>query len=505
VDYDFFAYEKSCLQHTNFIVSLQRAIELKKQFLELGITNYEPKLQFGAEIQPYIYFIKHYKEPSHSKVIANLLTKNISQPDNTLHRPFKKEPENKINMLALMQEIKQDQHDRLEDDVFLKASQFHDANILRMAGIYNLYPEFKSAQKSSITLEKDKKVVLLGTNSYLGAANRAEVTQAAKDAIDKYGTGCSGSPLLNGTLDIHNLLEKELTEFMHKEAVILCSTGYQTNLAGISVLCEPGDVIIMDERSHRSLFDGAKMSGATYFVYRHNDINHLEKLLQRLKSKKKLIITDSVFSMEGIIPDLKGICDLAKKYHARLFIDEAHGIGVFGKNGRGVCEMFGIEDDVDLIMATFSKSFSSIGGFITGNYELIDYIKHKASAHIFSASLPPAAVATIRAVLKIIQKEPQSRQGILDKAKYMAEALNTMGYRAKFLGSQIVPIVLGNDVLALAAYKKFMENRVYVNPIVPPAVPKEFSGFRTSYMASHEWQDLDFALEVFNKYKNYFV
>jgi len=447
IDYSFPHYKNANLFRATNVLCLQRAIERGINNIKLGVTNYYPKMIMGARIQPLIYFIKHTKTPKYSRVIAKLLSDNIKQPDPCSHRPYKNIENNQVDIDAIKLQIKKDQNDLYESDIYHKISNYYRVDVTRLAGIYNLYPEFKSSQKSCAKIKNNKEVILLGTNSYLGASTHPDVIRAAKEAIDIYGTGCSGSPLLNGTLDIHNLLEREIADFMNREAVVLCSTGYQTNLAGLSTLCEPGDLIIMDERNHRSLFDGARLSEADYVVYRHNDMSRLHRILSRTLNRRKIIVIDSVFSMEGALSDLNTICELAKKYNARTYVDEAHGVGVFGKNGRGVCELMGVEDEVDLIMCTFSKSFASIGGFIAGDNETIDYIKHRASPHLFSAGLPP-----------------------------------------------------GNELLASAAYKKFMENGVYVNPTAPPAVPEEESGLRTSYIATHEWDDLQIALKVFEKF-----
>ncbi len=501
VDYNFTNYKNAHLYKANNIFSLSRAIELGKKKLEMGITAYDPKLVLGAVAQPLVYFVRHRDSSEYSRTMAHLITDSIKQPDNFFHHPFKEDVLNRSNLIFISKEIKKLQLDYPDGDIFNKVSKYYKANMARLSGIYNYYPEFNTAQNSCVYLE-DKKIVLLGTNSYLGAASNPEVMNAAKEAIDQYGTGCSGSPLLNGTLDIHKKLENELAEFLGREAVVICSTGYQTNLAGITALCGSEDVIVLDERSHRSLFDAAKLSGATYFVYRHNDMKNLEKVLSKLPGRNVLLVTDSVFSMEGTIPDLKAISELNKKYGSRLFVDEAHGIGVFGANGRGACEAAGIEKDVDMIMGTFSKSFASLGGFIAGDFRVIDHIKHKGSPHIFSASLPASVAATVRAVLKLIKEKPGMRKDIMDKAKFMGDSLEAMGYNARFLGTQIVPVILGNEILTLAAAKIFMDEGVYVNPVLQPAVPEIATGFRTSYIATHDWDDLKAALKIFEKYKH---
>ncbi len=504
-DYAVPGYSKMNLYRLGILLRIERIAKLGKTKFNLGITNYDVKLEMGASVLPLVYFIRHTESRRYSRALAKLLYDNIKHPDTRVHRPFKDYDPNPIEYPKYLLEVKTGQYDRPDDDIFLKISKYHRTDTVRLSRVYNFYPEFTSAQESSITMQGRERIVLLGTNSYLGAATFPEVKEAAIKAIEKYGTGCSGSPLLNGTLDLHNRLEEELARFLDREAVLLCSTGYQTNLAGIYALAEPGDALVMDERSHRSLFDAGRISGADCYVYRHTDVSHLEHILRKLDGRRKLIISDSVFSMEGVLADLKSICSLAKKYRARVFIDEAHGVGVFGEHGRGVCEEAGVEQDVDLVMGTFSKSFASIGGFIAGKKEVIEFIKHTGSPHIFSASLPPASIATVLAVLELLRTRPELKRKPLENAKFMADGLQALGYNAAFRGTQIVPVVFGNDTLAMAAYKRFMESGVYVNPVVPPAVPAAAAGFRTSYIATHRHEDLEFALSVFEKHSHDFT
>ena len=495
VDYDFEHYHSANLYRAASLLSLEAAIRHGKKRMELGITNYTPKLLLGARLVPLAYFVRHKDQPEYTNALARILTFNIEQPE------F---PPGYTAEAAEWEEcIKRDQNERHTHDIFQKVERQHKFSSMRMAGIYGLYPEFKTAQESSILLEEGRRVVLVGTNSYLGLATHPDVISAAKAAIDRYGTGCSGSPLLNGTLDIHKKLEDELASFVGKEAAVICSTGFQANLTAISALCSHGDVIIMDARNHRSLFDGAKLSGADVVIYRHNDMDHLRRVLERHASRCKLIVTDSVFSMEGTIARLDEVCAIARQFDARLYVDESHALGVLGARGRGACELLGVTDQVDLVMGTFSKSLAALGGFVAGDRQIIDYIKHHGSGHIFSASLPPSVVATVRAALQVIRKEPGARQATLQKAQYMAESLAKIGYRVNYHGTPIVPVVIGNYTVALAAYKRFMDSGVYVNPVGPPAVPEEASGFRTSYMATHAWEDLDRAIEVFSAHRRW--
>jgi 8-amino-7-oxononanoate synthase len=493
VDYDFEHYRTANLYRAASVLSLEAAIRHGKKRIELGITNYTPKLLLGAQVSPLVYFIRHKENPEYTQTLAGLMTTSIEQPE------LPGEAGAELTQWAAR--VRRDQCERDDHDIFQKVEQHHKFTSLKLAGIYGLYPEFTTAQRSSIQLDGQPGVVLLGTNSYLGLATHPAVVEAAKRAIDQYGTGCSGSPLLNGTLDIHKLLESELAHFVQKEAVVLCSTGFQANLTAISALAGPDDLLIMDARCHRSLFDGAKLSGADLVLYRHADMEHLRRVLARNVSRRKLIITDSVFSMEGTIAPLDTLCDLAAEYGARVYVDESHALGVLGPGGRGVCELLGVLDRVDLIMGTFSKSLAALGGFVAGKREVIEYIKHNGSGHIFSASLPPPVIGTVRAALRVIQDEPERRTALLRKAAYMAGALRELGYQAEYHGSPIVPVVLGDYTLALAAYKRFMQAGVYVNPVGPPAVPAERSGFRTSYMANHEWKDLEQALGVFASFR----
>lgn len=501
VDYDFEHYRQSNLYRAATLMSLERAIELRKGRMELGITNYTPKMTLGASVEPLVYFVKHVDNPRFSHAFAKILADSIAQPDNTGHAALRRIAGEPVDIPAIEARMKREQDPYNEQDLFNRVGRYFRAETMRLGGIYGLYPEFDCAQSSSITFSDRRERVLLGTNSYLGAATHPTVVEAAREAIARYGSGCSGSPLLNGTLDIHNMLERELAEFMQCEAIALCSTGYQTNLAALSSLLQPGDVAIMDARNHRSLFDGVRLSGADCLIHRHADMEHLERVLARTAGRRRMIVTDSLFSMEGTIADLRTICDLAERYGARVFVDESHAVGVLGETGRGVCELQGVTHRVDLVMGTFSKSFAALGGFIGGRYDVIDFIKHNAGGHIFSASLPAAVVETVRAVLRLIHSEPERRTGILERARYMATSLQAMGYNAPWHGSQIVPVVFGNYTLALAAYKRFMQHGVYVNPVGPPAVPEEASGFRTSYIATHRWEDLERALDVFRAHR----
>lgn len=393
--------------------------------------------------------------------------------------------------------IRLDQDGLPEHDIFRKIDRQHKYTGLKLGGVYGFYPRFTGPQRSTVKAAELGEIVLLGTNSYLGLATHPEVVEASAEATRRYGTGCSGSPLLNGTLDLHVSFEQELACFLGKPAAVLCSTGYQSNLAAISALCESGDMIIQDALNHRSLFDAARLSGADFTLYRHNDMDHLARVLRRTEGRRRIIVVDAVFSMEGTVADLATIAELAHRHGCRVYVDESHALGVLGPDGRGASAALGVLARMDVVMGTFSKSFASVGGFIAGDRPVVDYIRHNGSGHVFSASLPPAAAAATHAALRVSRREPDRRARVLAAAEYMATGLARQGYQAEYHGTAIVPVILGNPTVAHAGYLRLMRSGVYVNPVAPPAVPEERSGFRTSYLADHRQSDLDRALHVF--------
>lgn len=483
------------LYSNNIFEALRVACELEKKSFNIGITTYDFKTFIGAELDPCIYYIKALKEPDYSMVYASLIQKNIRQPVN-LHRAFRN-----ANILDRNQIRNTTRTVIREDnyrDVFAKHLRYLRADTVRAADLYAYCPVFESAQEPVIK-HRGRDVIMLGTNSYLGLATHPLVKDAACRAIEKYGSGCSGSPMLNGTLDIHNKLEYELARFIGKEDALVFSTGYQTNVGTVSALVNRDDILIMDERNHASLVDGAILSRATLVRYRHNDIKSLELMLQKYADKPKLVVTDSLFSMEGTTVNLPEIVRLVKQYGARLMLDESHAIGVIGPSGRGVAELFGLTCDVDIIMGTFSKSFASIGGFVAGDHKILDTLKHTARSHIFSASLPPASVAAVLAAIRIIEEEPGRRLNLIKNAKFLAEGLKDLGYRTSFHGSAIIPVYCGNELLALAAFHKLFEEGVFVNPVTSPAVPKNQEMLRVSVMATHDESMILRALEVFKR------
>ncbi|MCS7250384.1 MAG: pyridoxal phosphate-dependent aminotransferase family protein [candidate division WOR-3 bacterium] len=364
------------------------------------------------------------------------------------------------------------------------------------------YPYFKpiSSEASNWVTINGERYLMLGSNNYLGLTNDPRVKEAAIKAVEKYGTGCTGSRFLNGTLDLHLELEEKLAKFFNKNDCIVFSTGYQTNLGIISSLVGKNDYVITDKLDHASIIDGCKLSSGTVKRFPHNNMASLERILKSLpKNSGKLIVVDGVFSMEGDVCNLPEIISLKEKYGARVLLDEAHAIGVLGENGRGTAEHFGLEDKVDLIMGTFSKSFATIGGFVVGEKKVIAYIRHNARSLIFSASLPPASLGAALKVLEIIQTEPERRKNLWKITEKMRKGLKELDYDIGNSVTPIIPIIIGEDMKTLKFWQNLFKNKIFTNPVIPPAVPPNRSLIRTSYMATHTEEDIDFALEVFKK------
>jgi 8-amino-7-oxononanoate synthase len=476
-----------------FFETIRVACELGKRTVNLGITTYDFKAALGAELEPCVYFVKAFKQPEHSAAYAELFQKGIRQPENH-HRAFAaREVTTRVQPAQAAAAFRSFDDPR---DPFVKHARYTRADMTRAAGLYAFCPAFESAQEP-VVQHGGREVVMLGTNSYLGLATHPRVTAAARAAIDRYGSGCSGSPMLNGTLDLHERLAHALAAFVHKDAALVFSTGYQTNLGVVSTLVGPGDVVLMDERNHASLVDGARLGRATVVRYRHADPASLAEELQRYAQAPKLVVTDSLFSMEGTVIDLPAVVRLVKKHHARLMLDESHALGVMGPSGRGVAEHFGLLAEVDLVMGTLSKSLASIGGFVAGDRKLIDTLKHTARAHLFSASLPPASVAAALEALAIIDAEPERRTRLLENARVLAAGLRALGYQARYHGNGIVPLFCGNELLALAAFQRLLAGGVFVNPVTYPAVPRQQEMLRLSLMATHDERMLARALDVF--------
>ncbi|MFZ6016451.1 MAG: aminotransferase class I/II-fold pyridoxal phosphate-dependent enzyme [Nitrospirota bacterium] len=383
-------------------------------------------------------------------------------------------------------------------DVFDKCSKFTTAKDLISNNIYPFFRVIESAQDPEI-IRNGRKMIMVGSNNYLGLTNHPKVKEAAIEAIKKYGTGCAGSRFLNGTLDIHVKLEEKLARFMRKEAALIFSTGFQVNLGVISALIGKNDVVIIDKMDHASIIDGCRLSFGEVKKFRHNDMADLERILREYDDRGKLIVVDGVFSMEGDIANLPEIVELAKKYGVRVMVDDAHGIGVMGKTGRGTVEHFGLEDEVDLIMGTYSKSLASIGGFIAGTEDTIHFIKHHARALIFSASPPPASVASVSAAVEIIENEPERRERLWENTRKMFRGFKDLGFEVGPTQTPIIPIIVGEDQKAFVMAMMLQEEGIFANVAVSPAVPDGRALIRTSYMATHTDEQLDKVLTTFKK------
>ncbi len=383
-------------------------------------------------------------------------------------------------------------------DLFEKCFRFDKAKSLMSNGLYPFFRMIESAQEPEVIMN-GKKMIMVGSNNYLGLTNHPKVKEAAIEAIKKYGTGCAGSRFLNGTLSIHVELEEKLARFMRKEAALVFSTGFQVNLGVISALVGKDDIVIIDKMDHASIIDGCRLSFGEVKKFKHNDMTDLERVLKEYEDRGKLVVVDGVFSMEGDIANLPDIIDLCRKYNARLMVDDAHGIGVLGKTGRGTAEHFGVEKEVDLIMGTYSKSLASIGGFISGDFDVIHFIKHFARSLIFSASPPPASVASVSAALDIIENEPERREKLWENTNKMLNGFKDLGFRIGNSQTPIIPIIVGEDEKAFLMAMMLQEEGVFANVAVTPAVPNGMALIRTSYMATHSEEQLDFVLNAFKK------
>lgn len=380
-------------------------------------------------------------------------------------------------------------------DLFSKLSYLEMINSVKESGLYPYFHELQSGQDTQILME-GKDVIMIGSNNYLGLTSNKEVIEAGREALKKYGSGCSGSRFLNGTLDIHVKLEEELAEFLHKEAVMTFSTGFQSNLGIISAIAGRNDVIVGDKENHASIYDACRLSYAKLARYEHNDMEDLEKILAGIDdSKGILIVTDGVFSMSGDICNLPEIVRLAKKYGARVMVDDAHGLGVLGEHGRGTAEHFGLEDDVDIYMGTFSKSLASLGGYMAAKKDVVEYVKHVSRPYIFSASITPASVACARASLKILREHPERVKNLHDISNYMREGLKKAGINIIESQTPIIPIYTYEDDKTFLACKLLLERGVYVNPVISPATPVGQSLLRTSYTATHTKEQIDYAIK----------
>ena len=385
-------------------------------------------------------------------------------------------------------------------DLFKKCqATMREVERARQLGIYPYFTPIESGQDRRVQIEGHE-YIMIGSNGYLGLASDHRLKEAAVSAIKKYGTTCSGSRFLNGTLDIHVKLEKDLAHFFQKDLAIVFSTGFQSCLGIISSITNKDDFILLDRQDHASIMDGSRLSFAQIKKYKHNDIEDLDRLLSGLPANKpKLIVVDGVFSMEGDMANLAEIVRLKKKHGARLMVDDAHGIGVLGKNGKGTCEHFGVLGDVDLIMGTFSKSFAALGGFVAGPEDAVTHIKHTARSFIFSASMIPASVASAQAALEIIKTEPERRERLLKITQRVLSGFRNMGFDTGNSATPVIPVIIGENERCFAFWKSLYENRIFANPVISPATPPGRALIRTTYMATHTKEDIDIVLEVFQK------
>lgn len=373
------------------------------------------------------------------------------------------------------------------------------------AGVYPYFREISSEQEPEVLID-GKKVLMFGSNCYSGLVADPRIKEAAIEATKKYGTGCAGSPFLNGTLDIHKQLERRIAEYIGKEDVMIYSTGFEVNLGVVSCLTGREDYILWDEQDHASIIEGRRLSFSTALKYKHNDMASLEKQLQKCDPDKvKLIVTDSVFSMEGDVANVPEIVKLAKKYNASVMVDEAHGIGVFGKGGRGVCNHFGVTDDVDLVMGTFSKSFASLGGFIATDKEITNFLRHHSRSYIFTASIPPASTAAALKAIDIMESEPERQEHLWEITNFALDGFRNMGCEIGNTSTPIIPLFIRDDYKTYHVVRDLFDEGLFVNPVVSPAVAPQDTLIRFSLMATHSKAQVEYALDkiqkVFRKYE----
>ncbi|NBC25829.1 MAG: aminotransferase class I/II-fold pyridoxal phosphate-dependent enzyme [Bacteroidetes bacterium] len=383
--------------------------------------------------------------------------------------------------------------------IFKKAYDFTKADEIKDMG---LYPYFKPLQATDgTTVQIDgREVIMAGSNNYLGLTNDPRTIEAAKNVLSVYGTGCTGSRYLNGTLDLHLELEENLANFMGKESCVLFSTGYQTNEGSIQTIAGRNDLIFSDRDNHACIVVGTQASNAKTVRYKHNDMDHLRTLLSKADPETgKIIVTDGVFSMSGVIANVPELVSIAKEFNAGLYLDDAHAIGVIGDGGRGSASVFDLTSEVDLISGTFSKSFASLGGFLVGDREVIEYIRHNSPAHIFSASMPPANVATVLKSLEILQEEPWRLERLEEISNYVRTELRNLGFNVWTSQTPIIPVVIGDMFDCFKFWKDLFEEGIYSNAVVPPAVPQNQALLRTSYMATHTDDHLDRIISAFRK------
>jgi 8-amino-7-oxononanoate synthase len=384
-------------------------------------------------------------------------------------------------------------------DIFNKCYSFTDAKKAIEAGVYPYFHSLSSGQDTEVIMNGIR-TIMIGSNNYLGLTSDERVKAAAIKAVEKYGTGCSGSRFLNGTLDLHLELEDRLGKFLHKEAVMTVSTGFQSNLAIISAIAGRNDYIICDRGNHASIYDGCRLSFAKLVKYNHNDMEDLERALQSVPENcGKIIITDGVFSMEGDVCNLPEMVRLKEKYGARIMVDDAHGLGMMGPTGRGTAEHYGLEDKVDLIVGTFSKSLASLGGFVAGDEAVIHYVRHVSRPFIFSASITPGNAASALEALNVLEQEPERVKRLWDNANYMKKGLLDLGLHLGNTTTPILPVMTYEDMRTFIIAKQLLLEGVYVNPVISPAVNPGEALLRTSYTATHTFEQLDYAISKFEK------
>lgn len=382
-------------------------------------------------------------------------------------------------------------------DIFDKCYKFTRAAEARAQGFYPYFIPLEDTEGTEVVI-KGKRLIMIGSNNYLGLTTHPKVREAAIAAIKRYGPSCTGSRFLNGNLELHNQLEHDLAEFMGKEAGLVFSTGMQVNLGTISAIVGRDDIVVTDRDDHASIVDGCRLSYGEMKRFRHSDMEHLEQTLQSCEDKGKLVVVDGVYSMGGDIAPLPAITQLCAKYGARLMVDDAHSLGILG-GGRGTAAHFGLTDKVDLIMGTFSKSFASLGGVIVGDVPVVDYIKHHARSLIFSASMPPSNAAAVAASLQVMKDEPERITRLLQIADYMRQGYRTLGFDTGKSETPIIPIFIGDENKTLVFWRSLFEAGVYVNPVLPPAAPSDQTLLRTSYMATHTDDQLNRVLEIFSR------
>lgn len=384
-------------------------------------------------------------------------------------------------------------------DIFDKCQAFTRADELKAAGLYPYFTPIEEAVGNRIKVG-GRPMIMVGSNNYLGLAHHPRAKEAAKEAVDRYGVGTCGSRFLTGTIDLHEKLEERLAKFLKREAALTFSTGYQTNLGIISTIAGKGDHIVIDRMVHASIIDACRLSFATVHKYRHNSMKDLERLLASLDPRAgKLIVVDGVFSMEGDIADLPGIVPLARKYGARILVDDAHGIGVLGATGRGTPEHFGLEPEIDLVMGTFSKTFASIGGVVAGGKTVVSYIKHQARPLIFSAAATPASIASVLAILDMLETQPELQARLWAVTGRMRTGFQAMGYDTGPSQTPIIPVLIHDDEKCFMLWRLLREEGIFTTPVVYPAVGRGRSLIRTSYGAGHTDEELDAILAAFEK------